>query len=424
MFARELPGTAAECVAELEELERLKSALCARQARLAARLDETDVRVTTSEKAMATEVGLARHESPHRGARLLKLARALVEDHPEVLALLESGELNERRAELIVHETADLALPDRRAADAALAEHLATVPCLGDRDLVDVTRRIVFRLDEAAATKRRERAHRDRHVEARARRDGTGQVTGVVADWQMAAIMASLGARADLLRHEGDERTRAQIVADLFVERLAGLPGASGVPVMLDLVMDVETLLGEPDEPAQVPGLGPVPASVARGLVLASPEARTALRRLFADTDHLVAMESRARIFPRGPAPSSSRCATAAAALRGATPRSATPITSRRPREAVRPPSTTARGSARRATTPRRTPASTHTVTSVADLEPHATTITTPAGAVHRLAGARRHPGRTRRTTSSNADPASGPASPEAVTPAGSGDLG
>ena len=297
MFPIGLPATAVECVEELEEIERLKSALCARQARLTARLDETGVRTTTCEKATATEVGLARHESPHRGARLLKLARGLVEDHPEVLALLDSGDLNERRAELIINETADLTLAGRRAADRAIAASILEQPTLGDRDLVDVARRIVLRIDESAALRKRAKAHRERHVKGRSRADGAGEVTGVVADWQMAAIMASLGERADLMRHQGDERSRAQLMADLFVERLAGLPGAGGVPVMLDLIMDVETLFGDGNEPAEVPGLGPIPAGIARRLLLASPKARTKVRRLFADTDHLVAMESTSRTF-------------------------------------------------------------------------------------------------------------------------------
>ncbi len=255
-FPTDFPATALECVEELEEIERLQSALCGRQARLTARLDETSVRTTTSEKAMATEVGLARHESPHRGARLLKLGRVLVEDHPEVLALLDSGDLNERRAELIIQETADLALGDRRAADRAIAAHLFEQRTLGDRDLVDLARRIVLRIDATAAHE-----------------------------------------RAVLLRHQDDERTRAQLLADLFVERLAGELAGNSVPVLIDLIMPVETFLGDGSVPGEIPGPGPIPASVARNLAHASPATRTRIRRLFADTDHLVAMESTSRTF-------------------------------------------------------------------------------------------------------------------------------
>lgn len=291
-----LPVDAASCVDELEEIERLKGALCARQACLTAHLAELSP--SASDRSLAREVGLARHESPTRGARMLRLGRALVDDHPEVLALLEAGEINEARAELVCTETSDLCATDRRSADREIATRLAADPGLGDRDVTDLARRVSFRIDAATAERRRERARADRHVSTRTYGDGTAQVAGRVADHQMVAIMASLDQQAHVLRASGcDDRTRAQIVADLFVERLTGQVTATAAPVRIDLVVSAETLLGGGDEPGEVAGLGPVPAQVARDLVLASPEQTTAVRRLFADTDHLVAMESASTHF-------------------------------------------------------------------------------------------------------------------------------
>ena len=68
----ELPATAGECVAMLEELEALKAHLAARQARLTARLD--DLQADASDRSVGAQVALARHESPHRGGRLLSMA--------------------------------------------------------------------------------------------------------------------------------------------------------------------------------------------------------------------------------------------------------------------------------------------------------------------------------------------------------------
>jgi hypothetical protein len=238
-------------------------------------------------------VGAARHESPSRGHRLLLLARGLVDDHPEVLALLDAGEINETRAELVCAETRDLTAGDRRTADREIAARLVAEPGLGNRDVADLARRTSFRIDPTAAVRRRARGHAERHVSARAYGDGTAQVAGRVADHQMVAIMTSLEHQASLLRATGcDDRTRAQVIADLFVERLTGQATAVATPVRIDLVVSAETLLADGDEPAEVPGLGPIPASVAREMVLASPEQATVIRRLFADTDHLVAMES------------------------------------------------------------------------------------------------------------------------------------
>ena len=97
----------------------------------------------------------------------------------------------------------------------------------------------------------------------------------------------------------GVDRSHGQLVADIFVERLTGQAAATAVPVTVDLVVSAETLFGADDEPAEVPGCGPVPASVAREMVIASPEERTRIRRLFRfeETDRLVGMESTSRVF-------------------------------------------------------------------------------------------------------------------------------
>ena len=120
--------------------------------------------------------------------------------------------------------------------------------------------------------------------------------------------MTSLHTAAATDRAMGDDRSTAQLVADHFVARLTGQVTAARTPVAVNLVVSAETLLGGDDEPADLTGPGgvhgPVPASVARGLVHASPEHATRVRRLFRleDTDHLVAMDSVSRTFdgPQG----------------------------------------------------------------------------------------------------------------------------
>ena len=115
--------------------------------------------------------------------------------------------------------------------------------------------------------------------------------------------MTSLHTAAATDRAMGDDRSTAQLVADHFVARLTGQVTAARTPVAVNLVVSAETLLGGDDEPADLTGPGgvhgPVPASVARGLVHASPEQATRVRRLFRleDTDHLVAMDSVSRTF-------------------------------------------------------------------------------------------------------------------------------
>ncbi|MCY7396167.1 MAG: 13E12 repeat family protein [Nocardioides sp.] len=231
---------------------------------------------------------------------MLGLARALVEDLPETLAALERGDINGHRAQIIVTESQDLCRDDRARLDSELAGGLS---CLGDRDVQLATQRLVLRLDAAGALVRRRRAEHRRCVTSRHLPDGMALITAVVSDVHHAAILGSLGARASAeiavgLAH-GDDRTRTQVVADLFVTRLTGQITAQAVPVRIDLVVSAETVLGGDDEPAQVLGHGSIPGSVALAMVLASPAHQTRIRRLFRfeDTDRLVTMESTSRTF-------------------------------------------------------------------------------------------------------------------------------
>ncbi|ANH39613.1 hypothetical protein I601_3206 [Nocardioides dokdonensis FR1436] len=268
-----LPGTPGECVAALEELEALKAHLAARQVRITAHLD--DLQPDASDRSVGAQVALARHESPHRGTRLRAMACTLVDDLPHVLAALEQGLIN---------------------------EHRAGTP-LGDRALRLAAQRIAMRLDDRAAVKRRERAHRNRHVTSQRRDDGTTQITATLPEVHAAAIMQSLHTRAATEKNlDGEERSFSQVVADLFVARLTGQVTATAVPVALNLVVSAEALLGDSDEPAELVPMhggagGPIPASVARQLLTCSPDTSTRIRRLFADTEHLVAMESTSRTF-------------------------------------------------------------------------------------------------------------------------------
>jgi hypothetical protein len=291
-----------DLLAQVEALERVKSAAAAAQARLTADLDDrrndAHPRHAASDASLGAEVGIARHQSPHCGRRKLGLARALVDDLPATLAALASGDIDERRAEIIADGTRDLTLQDRRAAEAEIAAELRY---LGGRDLQHLVQRIVYRIDEPGAVRRREQAQGRRHVSSRNLGDGTARVFGVVSDVHAAAIIGSLRERAGLERATGvaGDRSHTQLVADVFVERLTGQAVATAVPVAVDLVVSAETLFGGDDEPADVVGGGPVPASVAREMVIASPEEQTRIRRLFRveETDRLVAMESSSRIF-------------------------------------------------------------------------------------------------------------------------------
>ncbi len=81
-------------IAQIDELERVKSAAAAGQARASAALDDKRRAVEAAAgvpkakqgRGLGSEVGLARRDSPDRGARYLNMAKTLVRDMPHTLA--------------------------------------------------------------------------------------------------------------------------------------------------------------------------------------------------------------------------------------------------------------------------------------------------------------------------------------------------
>ena len=95
------------------------------------------------------------------------------------------------------------------------------------------------------------------------------------------------------------------MACDTLIERVTGRPAQVPVPVAVNLVLTDESLLAGDDNPARIAGYGPVPAAIARRLIAAAAadrQSRATLRRLYKHprSGALLAMESRARIFPTG----------------------------------------------------------------------------------------------------------------------------
>jgi hypothetical protein len=183
----------------------------------------------------------------------------------------------------------------RRAIDDRIADRL---PSWGDAQTVREVRRLAYAADPGAAVSRHARAVAERRVGIRPAPETMCYLTALVPAVQGVATYAALVAEADRARAAGDERGRAQVMADTLVVRVTGQQAAPQVPVEVGLVMPVETLLGEDHTPAHLVGYGPVPAATTRRL-LADPTAEAWVRRLFVRpaSAQLVAMDSRRRLF-------------------------------------------------------------------------------------------------------------------------------
>ncbi len=303
------PASDAALIDETRELEDLKSALAARQARNAVAFDLSQRREQARAGMPAEELGtgvaaqiaLARRESPARGGRLLGLAKALVTEMPHALAALETGQLNEWHATLLVRETACLSAADRTAVDEELSPDTGTFDGAGDRAIIAAARAAAYRRDPRSVTERAAHAATERHVSLRPAPNTMCYLTALLPVSEGVAVHAALTRHADAARAAGDTRSRDQLKADTLVERTTGKAGGiAGIEIQL--VMTDRTLFQGDSEPARLPGYGIVPAGWARTLAGPDLEQRVDvwLRRLYTapGTGELVAMDSRARLFP------------------------------------------------------------------------------------------------------------------------------
>ncbi|ABM08542.1 HNH endonuclease [Paenarthrobacter aurescens] len=321
-----LGDSSTELIDQLRGLEDLKSAITGLQARIAVAFDLAQRReqetagVPASERGqgVGAQLALARRESPNKGSRLLGLAKALVLEMPRTLAALESGQLNEWRATLLVKETACLSVEDRCAVDEELAPDTGTFEGKGDRAIIASAKAAAYRRDPRSVAQRASHAATERTVSLRPAPDTMTYLTALLPVAQGVAAYAALTRAADSARSNGDSRSRGQVMADALVERVTGTPGGiSGIN--LDVVMTDRTLFQGDSEPARLKGYGIVPAEWARTLLVelqaveasglatgqegaSDPDCdfKVWLRRFYTapGTGELLSMDSKARLFP------------------------------------------------------------------------------------------------------------------------------
>lgn len=311
-----------ERLALVAELGRVAAAASAAQARLTAAFAAgqgipTDTAVEGSDawRPVGSQVGLARRVSPSRGDRWVRHSLVLVNDLPHTLAALERGDISEEVAVCVAEEAAVLDRARRRELDERLAEIL---PDLSVRATRRAAQRIAAEIDAEAVERRMRRAQARRRVTMRPVGDGMAylSILGTVTD--IAGAYESVREHAEAVfagQVEGEtrrdasglERSLGAIMSDTALARLSGRAASQAQPVAVNIVITDRALLGtgeqclSADEPALVPGAGPMPADLAREL-LADPEVAAFFRRLYTSPNgrDLVAMDSVSRVFPTG----------------------------------------------------------------------------------------------------------------------------
>jgi hypothetical protein len=197
----------------------------------------------------------------------LDLARDLLGRHPRVWAGLGRGEIDLPKARVIVDQTSHLDEETaRRVADATLGK--------AGRDTTGQLRariqRLVISVDPDSARERYEARLIDRRVVIEATETGTANLMGFdLPPADTTSAMRRINRLARAAKSGDDPRTLDQIRADILLDLLNGRqPGQSrGAGAVVDIRVDLTTLTGLDDNPAEIPGWGPVISDIARQVV-------------------------------------------------------------------------------------------------------------------------------------------------------------
>jgi len=221
-----------ELIDQITELERIKSACAAAQATLTlafvtsqtAGLTPTQQRQTRAHRSISAQIAYARHDSPHRGGRHVGAAKALLREMPHTYRSLQTGEISEYRATLIIKETACLDVEHRRQVDQELAGTLST---MGDRQTADTAAKIAYRLDPSSCVERNRKALEDRRVTIRPAPDTMTYLSALLSVAHGVAVYAALNKHATNVKATGDTRSHSQLMADELVHRITNPAAAA-----------------------------------------------------------------------------------------------------------------------------------------------------------------------------------------------------
>ncbi|SOD74636.1 HNH endonuclease [Jatrophihabitans sp. GAS493] len=305
--------SAAELIDQIRLLEEIKAVAAAAQARATAKFVVSQraghvaagvaagVAGQRAGRGVAAQVALARRISPHQATCYISQAVTLTTELPATFERLAAGAVPEWRVLQIVGQTSWLSPEHRAAVDAEVAPQLEP---LGHRQALDLVKKIAYRLDPHGYVGRLAQAEQDRRVSIRPAPDCMVRVSALLPVSQGVASYAALHSHASTVVGVGSEdRSRGQVMADTFVERLTGQARAVDVPVAVNLIITDQALFTSgtgTDEPAHLIGAGTIPAGLARRMVT-DPSGETAmfLRRLYThpDTHQLAAMETQSRLF-------------------------------------------------------------------------------------------------------------------------------
>jgi hypothetical protein len=180
--------------------------------------------------------------------------------------MLRVGLIDLSRARVIVEHTLHL---EDEVRDQVVNLALERAPGQTTGLLAARIRRLALWVAPESARKRYEEGLEERRLVSEANPDGTANLCGYqLPSERSQAAVRRINRLAHQLKRSGDPRSIDQIRADIYLDLLNGRGLATGVDRgMVDIQVDLSTLLELDDKPGELPGWGPVISDIARQVV-------------------------------------------------------------------------------------------------------------------------------------------------------------
>ncbi|MBF4566312.1 HNH endonuclease signature motif containing protein [Plantibacter sp. VKM Ac-2876] len=289
----------AEFSDEYAEIQRLRAALDAREARLLARsaayadaLADSVVpavfppaeRLALSRRSTCAALAMATRTPEQTVQRATNDAERLVNEAPAVLESLEAGRISARHAQTIIDQLSDVPVAGRAA---FLAEVLPVAEQTTNANLRKRARTLRERLHPESITARARRSEADRRVEFEPAADGMAWVHLFTTAPIAQGLVERVEAAAAKSRAAGDTRTCAQLQADALAA--LALTGVTPEDVMsspvlphpievqehikptVQITVPALTMAGVSDAPGMLDGYGPIDPETAARIAVSAP---------------------------------------------------------------------------------------------------------------------------------------------------------
>ncbi|MEN8233543.1 MAG: DUF222 domain-containing protein [Actinomycetota bacterium] len=194
----------------------------------------------------------------------LSFALDLRDRLPRVLDALSKGLIDQRRARTIVWQTTHL---DDEEARAVVDRIIDQAPSLTTGQLMARIRKLCTEVDPGAALQRYRESIADRRVIMDPTEAGTANLMGFdLPPHKVSAARHRINELAKTLRGPGEARTMDQLRADVYLDLLCGEHNA-GRGGVVDIRVDLNTLVELNDHPGDLAGYGPIVSDITRNVV-------------------------------------------------------------------------------------------------------------------------------------------------------------